>query len=98
MAFPLSETGFDMTRTKRLMQWSSEPMRSKKTPAAILLIVMIFATGCAAAPPITVLSKDCVWAQPFNWTTKEADQIVDCCPELARRLLTHNAMHQEFCR
>ena len=58
---------------------------------------MICVTGCAA-PPVKVVSRDCIWAERIYWTEEQADQIVDCCPELARQLLVHNALHQEMCR
>ena len=58
----------------------------------------ICVSGCAQLPQIRVVQTECIWSRPLSWTTEQADALVDCCPELARAMLTHNAMHQEFCK
>jgi len=73
-------------------------MKSFKKLTAALLISMIFASGCAVQPPIQIISKECLWAQTFEWTTAEADALLDCCPQLARKLLEHNTLKEELCR
>ena len=59
--------------------------------------MMIFVAGCAQVPRIQVIQTECIWAKQFHWTSEQADQLIDCCPALARGLLTHNALMKEFC-
>lgn len=58
-------------------------------PAMIILVLMTmsFVAGCASSHAIV---PDCVWAAYISFTAAEADAIVDCCPEVARQILTHN--------
>ena len=99
MALPLSETGFDETPRKQPSTWSSEQMKLNARSMTALLTLMTFASGCATLPPpIQVLSRECVWVERLQWSTEQADQLVDCCPDLARQMLRHNLMREELCR
>jgi len=49
-------------------------------------------------PMIQVLSRECIWVRDFEWDERQADALVDCCPELARQLLTHNERVRMMCR
>lgn len=65
--------------------------------AATLLILTICLSGCAVNPPITVVSRECLFAEALRWTELQAEILYECCPELAVQMLTHNRQIRELC-
>lgn len=69
----------------------------KQLAKLFTVLSVFFLIGCAIQPPVQVISRECLWATQFQWTTEEANQIIDCCPQLAQNLLTHNMRVKEIC-
>lgn len=68
----------------------------KHASAIAICLAMIFVSGCVTRPVVTI-SKDCLWADRIDWSLAEADAIVECCPDVARQLVTHNETYQREC-
>lgn len=66
--------------------------------AIAICLTMSFAAGCASTRPIQIVAPECLWAERMEWTSKQVDAIVDCCPGLAMQLLTHNENFKRECR
>lgn len=71
-------------------------MRMRLIEIIAISAATICAVGCVSRP-VTVIPPDCLWSDQITWTTADADAIVDCCPEVARQMLAHNAKHRRLC-
>ena len=59
---------------------------------------MIFVTGCAINPGVTVrVIGECSWTRYFILSEQEIDQLIDCCREVAEQIDAHNTLREENC-